>query len=653
MVFSASSLPSEGKEAFFASAYESYRQGNLEEAVNIYQQILAEDRECLTAHLNLGILLDSLGRKEESLAHWRIAGDLDPANKNILGKLGWANYFTGDFPQAKKYFAQAIEVDQNDWEAHLGLARCCDELQEWEEAEKEYYQSALANPHSSLPFFYLAQFYEQKNLPKAALAAYQLAKKCDYYFWEAGEKLKKINRNFTPADQLNSAGEIAPEYLEKIMNLAIWGKNKTNGLLNDGDKNAVTKKPKGKGAFLQVGLFTTELGRKNLKKKISFLAQGGEFVVKGGRTGKIYFYGNTGKKSKGRWRVEFSKQTQKVKLVNAQGVVKFISSGPIIIEPETNNFDLLLDDNWKSYRGKLKIVAYKNGFILINIINVEDYLHGVVPVEMITTWPMEALKAQAVMSRSLALYMKKIGRAHRREGYDLCDSQHCQVYRSKKEETPRTRLAVESTRGKVLLHKGKPVNLFYSSNCGGVVRDCREMDGWGAFSFLKTFVDTESGTPLPCSPWEWDRWLRENPKVVCKTSEDVFPAEFRWARVVTPEDFLPSINRKVGRIAQIIPLQRGRSGRVNSMKIIGDKGEYIVSGDYQIRKIIKGKPFRSTFFVIDTERGKDNKTINFVFWGGGWGHGVGFCQSGAAGLASQGKGYQQILKYYFPDLEMS
>jgi len=122
----------------------------------------------------------------------------------------------------------------------------------------------------------------------------------------------------------------------------------------------------------------------------------------------------------------------------------------------------------RSYRGVIEVKAFASKVKAVNALSMEEYLYGVVPSEMSASWPLEALKAQAIAARSEAIH--KLGR-HKEDGYDFCAEVHCQSYSGVERETAQTNMAVDETRGQVLCFEGKPIDAVYSSCCGGHTQD--------------------------------------------------------------------------------------------------------------------------------------------------------------------------------------
>ena len=309
-----------------------------------------------------------------------------------------------------------------------------------------------------------------------------------------------------------------------------------------------------------------------------------------------------------------------------------------------NNFWSSSED--RSYRGKME-VSIDNGIIkIINILSLEEYLYGVVPAEMPANWPLEALKAQAVAARSESI--AKLGR-HRSDGFDLCAEVHCQVYSGVEKETQLSNMAVDLTRGIILEYGSKAVDAIYSSGCGGHTQD-NIFGSPGAAPYFTGTVDSNDGQKLvfPLSPFELESWLKDPPSgIYCNIPEYNKPSNFRWVRIYSPEQLRQMIDKVsgVGEIRKIIILKRNKSGHVDKLKIVGTESTSIIEKELNIRRALGN--LRSSMFKVEIRFGQDRLPKEFVFYGGGWGHGVGMCQAGSCGMAKAGKIYQEILQHYF------
>jgi peptidoglycan hydrolase-like amidase len=290
----------------------------------------------------------------------------------------------------------------------------------------------------------------------------------------------------------------------------------------------------------------------------------------------------------------------------------------------------------------------------VDVVDLESYTHGVLSAEMPIASPMEALKAQAVLARTHALFILRARQRHAEDGYHLCDGQHCQVYLGVGSETPRSRSVVDATRGRIATSRGRVANVVYSANCGGHTQGSGELKGWGGVSHFSGGPDAPGAVPLPSSPWGLRLWLRSRPPSYCSLAAGVLPSHFRWTRAIPAQDLEKRLNRlaPIGALQAVVPLRRSASGHLNSVLVRGSRESMIIDTEMGIRSLLGIGSQRSSLFVLDTEYGPDGRPALFLFHGGGWGHGVGLCQAGAMGRAERGRSYVDILAAYYRGIEI-
>ncbi len=262
--------------------------------------------------------------------------------------------------------------------------------------------------------------------------------------------------------------------------------------------------------------------------------------------------------------------------------------------------------------GTLHIVSHGGGLTVINTLDLEEYLMGVIPAEMNAGWHLEALKVQAVASRTYALYQRMI---HRNREYDLVATVLDQVYGGRSAVEDRVRQAVEETRGLALTYGGRPILAAFSSTAAGPTEN--------AVNVWSKEVPYLKGVECPFD--------RNSPYYRWRTA-------FRVARL---EEKLRAQGLEVGTIATVTPYAYSKARRVSKIRILHSLGELILRGE-DLRRIVGYRVIPSTRFTIDAV-GRD-----VVLSGYGAGHGVGLCQWGAKELAELGYPFTTILGYYFP-----
>jgi stage II sporulation protein D len=268
--------------------------------------------------------------------------------------------------------------------------------------------------------------------------------------------------------------------------------------------------------------------------------------------------------------------------------------------------------NGKGYRGLLEVYPSDKGLLVVDEMLLEEYLVGLINCEISSQWPMEAVKAQAVVARTFALFQKQ---ARINLLYHLESTVYDQVYGGSDIEDSRAARAVEETRGEVVSYNGKIIQAFFHSSCGGHTEASENV--WSV--------------KLP--------YLRGVKCAYCMKSPSVL-----WEQAVSPKKIgvlLRAAGYDVADVLRIEATSRNHSGRIENLEIVSDNGIVTVPA-VAFRKIIGYGVIRSTNFEVKLV---DNE---FVFVGAGNGHGVGLCQWGAKQRAEEGFSYREILSYYYP-----
>ena len=269
--------------------------------------------------------------------------------------------------------------------------------------------------------------------------------------------------------------------------------------------------------------------------------------------------------------------------------------------------------NGRRFRGNMEFIKKDNsGLMVINYIDLEDYIKGILYHEVSHYWPIEALKAQAVVCRTYALNQMQENRS---KDYDVTADIYSQVYGGRTSERHRTNEAVEATRGEVLTFEGDIFPAYYHATCAGHTEDASLL--WN--------IDIPPLKGVVCN--------------YCKNSP-----HFKWHTVLSTQevgDALAKSEYKIKAIKDILIDGKDKSGRIINLKLVSDEKNIKVPAK-DFRNIIGPNILKSTNFKVKVEED------DVVFEGFGWGHGVGLCQWGAYFMAKEGNTYQQILEYYYP-----
>ena len=300
----------------------------------------------------------------------------------------------------------------------------------------------------------------------------------------------------------------------------------------------------------------------------------------------------------------------------------------------------------RSYNGLIYITIDQSGQLaVVNVLSAERLLEGVVPSELYTSAPLEALKAQAVAARGQLL--AKIGTRHLVDPYLLCAETHCQVYTGRAKLHKRTSRAVRETRGKLLFDEQGLVDTTYSSTCGGHTESSHLVWGGRIKSAHPGFRDTLKSQPTLISGEDIQTFVTTSPDAFCKKSGEAAKT-YRWTKTVRNDKIAAKVRkyRDIGLLTSFKVVRRGRSGRALSVHYGGQRGEVTIEGEYTNRKILGH--LKSGLWIASPNLGTDDKLPrSWTFHGAGFGHGVGMCQHGAIGMAREKYPFDRILKHYY------
>ena len=368
-------------------------------------------------------------------------------------------------------------------------------------------------------------------------------------------------------------------------------------------------------------------------------------------------------------------------------------------QDEQNSFSLYdvtigINFHWERqetqvFSGTLKLVVEEEKIVAINILPVEEYLTSVISSEMSANSSLELLKAHAVVSRSwlLAQIEKRKAMSGKDEGFfsftktkdeyirwydredhtifDVCADDHCQRYQGiTKASNATVAEAVRATRGCLLMHNNKICDARFSKCCGGVTEEFEYCWEDKHLPYLSAVRDTEEQqTPDLTNEEEAEKWIRQAPQSYCNTQDKHILSQilnnydqettdfYRWKVRYTQEELAELIRTNAkgdyGDILDLIPVQRGTSGRICKLKIVGSLKTYTIGKEMEIRRILSNSHLFSSAFVVDKGDVKDGIPQWFLLTGAGWGHGVGLCQVGAAVMGEKGYTYDEILLHYY------
>ena len=639
-----------------------------EEALEAYIA-LSKDTQDRQAFLNAAFIALEQNDPKQAVDIMSAAYKIYPQDRETLEMAAEAYLADGQYRTAEKLLSMLPASAKRAGFFHINLARAQMGLNEKRLAKYNLKMAVRAGTHPALANYLLGLLYEEDKDYKQAAEVFRKATVYDHQFIEAKkhyaavlEQLGNYNESYRQYRMIYSSEKSNKEVNEALARLKprlsrsekeiIGGKE----LLKHTIVKPVVLPDNVPTHEIKVGLGMRQNGRPSSRETVHFISSH-DFKITDAQTGKLLASGK-GKESwvavlKGRKTYLLSPKNKRIPFQKSILVTPSSSSPDegttIIVKNVMSGAGMTwasVDD--KEYRGKLQIThnTTHNTLIPINIVNIEEYLMGVIASEMPTQFPMNALRAQAVLARTYAL--KHLGK-HKYYGYDLCDTQNCQVYGGVSSESERGNAAVESTMGEIMRYKKKPIESVFSANCGGVTQSAKEA-GWYETPYLQPVSDYKDFDFDTLQPYHFKELLQYPHDAYSRYDKHVSLAAFRWTRVVDVEDVSQVIKRKkkdIGRVTGIIPLRRGRSGYVSRLMVKGTKGNIILNKENVIRNNLSLGMLRSSYFIVEPNY-RNHELEFFVFYGGGWGHGVGFDQTGAAGRAEDGQDYKEILHHYFP-----
>lgn len=321
---------------------------------------------------------------------------------------------------------------------------------------------------------------------------------------------------------------------------------------------------------------------------------------------------------------------------------------PITIETDGPVEVIDVDSSyWKTHKsirlfqGPLQLlIGTRNTIEVYGDLPIETYLRGVLPAEMPASWPIEALKAQAIVARSEIL--ASLAFKYKMEGFDFTALESCRAYLGLGGYTRATDTAVQATSGMALVHQGKYAKAVFSSCCGGWTENNETVWSGPANPLLRGIPDFPGGK-VPEKPLtNLERWLSNPLPAWCAGDR----SGFRWEKRFTVQELSNLVNKhyNVGTIQRMEEGPRGVSGRLQRVVVHGSKGKAVIERELSIRQVFGGLP--SALVIIKPEL-ENGSPVAFTFVGGGRGHGVGLCQQGARSMAAAGFTAEDIVKHYF------
>ena len=569
-------------------------------------------------------------------------------DKKVKLLLGEVYYLNGESKKALSILKN-LNIRGSEYEIYLYLGLVYEELNNITLAVK-YYTKSINFRKNSISLYRLGKiFYNKGGYRKAAIFFKKLIdydasnRLADYYLGDSYLK----QGNFSKAYKyLLKASRFYPENALIANRLSIVKKRLGKSYFLAKKKKLLERRKKIElAAYKPLGgnIPSVRVAVLEKEKSVSFKSSG-RIIVEYNGNKSIELKSNT------LYTVKMKEEGVALKRYDSDKTIAFLKC-PLVLKSSAHPFYVLgavygKGSFWQStldlsLRGGLEIIRRENYLTVINVLNAEEYLYGVLPAEIYPSSDPEALKAQAVAARTLIF--KNLGR-HKKDGFDFCSGVHCQVYKGMKEYASINK-AVDATRGEVMVYDGGLIEAFYHSNCGG----CLRSDAFGKRDYLVNKLDNKNGSMFNPSPWHLERWFKSYPESFCSPVKR--RSNFRWQRVYDAEDFLIVYGVPVEELVDIDVFKRGECAHIKSLAVETALKKTVLTGDLKIRRFFDN--LKSSAFIVEVKYTKDGKSIVpglILLWGAGFGHGEGMCQQGAAAMAKDGYNYKEILKHYYNNI---
>jgi stage II sporulation protein D len=641
-----------------------YNNGHFAKALALYKK--SGDAGDIQGYLNVAVIFKDLGQYGLAIQVLKkFFSPTDTLDARLLRLLGRLYYLNNEPDQAIVVLRKLLEQHPTDEETLINLGLCYEDKQDIDTARKFFQKAIVVDNSNVAAHLSLADLYYKKEELSKAIDEYKIVSSFDasiigiqkiiaQILLKLGSTQEALSlyRKIKLVEPANASVDDMIRQLSAQIDREYFTREQDSQTLKRAKKMVLVKPfPFVKDiVFVRVGLI-------NKSSHVEFKCSG-PFEIMSQGTGAPANKGAAGRN------YAISQGLDGKAAVSEGSTGICVIDKTVLLRPLTQESTLTLfnvksgehhfwsNQKDRSYRGILEINVEQGEISVVNILNLEEYLYSVVPSEMSSSWPQEALKAQAVTARTEALAKLK---RHKSEGFDFCPEVHCQAYAGVEQESKATSEAVDQTRGVIMKFEGKFIDAVYSSNCGGHTQD-NIFNKVTAFPYLRGVIDADSPVydHAVFSPLEMEYWLKEPPtELFCNLSEFSRNSSFRWVRIYNASELnqLVNMSADVGKVSKILVLNRQRSGHISSIEIVGGKKSLRVEKEYNIRKILGN--LRSSMFKVEIKYDADKKPAQFIFYGGGWGHGVGMCQSGACGMAKRGKEYKEILRHYFQGTALS
>jgi SpoIID/LytB domain protein len=651
--------------------------GRYEDAESAWKYLSELGVDTPEPEANLALILRDLGRHEASTALWLKVSLFEGANGFSWNQRAWSYLATGRQREARDAFTRALErssttASQAETDLGLGLSYILDAKPK--AADLPLRRAAIAAPFAisvsaqlsaeaarmvgdrQTALTYLRQAVEVDPANNEALRglARALAEAGDNRAaWRAYKKVLSLD----PKDgDSRKSYEKAGRYMTGDLDAAAGLRRVARPMLD----SAASEPPLPVSTrTIRVGLYGAPDGRPAVLTR-AYVMSNSSFKVASVSHGILRDNG----RDVGQWEIVYRPENGLIEVRDASRNILFTSKTPFSFVPDAARGSILVksaviadqvgvDPGDREVRGGVEVVPNPWGFRLVQVAPIEQYLIGVVSYTLPIDSPPEAMRAQAVVARTAA-YWSIENREETLERCDLLDDDSTQRTIGVSGEMRAASEAIMDTEGQVLAFKGRPARVFQHLDSGGVTEDGAQTGD----PDLEHVVSV-SDSVKPFIPWrtpvELERFVHESPPegMFSEAAAIATPIASRWIRIIDGKELRRRVERRkdLGAIRRLRVIGRTMTGRVRALEVIGADGVGLYTGRKEIEELLGAGSLRSTLFTFQPVM--DGKTVSrLIVWGAGTGHGLGFARSGALGQAALGVKWREIVRHYFPRLEV-
>lgn len=660
-----------------STARDAFLAGRYEDAESAWRYLSELGVAAPEPEANLALTLRDLGRHESATAQWLKASLLEGADGFAWNQRAWSYLATERHKEARDAFTRALDrssTTATQAEANLGLGLSYILDGKAKAALEPLRRAAASGPYAISVSAQLTSEAARKTRDKqAALTYLRQAVSIDPANDEALRGLAKAlssagdNRaawraykkilSQDPADaETRKRFEKAGRYVTGDLDAAAGVRRIARPVLDADSADSplpASQRP------IRVGLYGAPDGRPAVLTR-AYLMANSPFKVTSVSHGVLRDNG----RAFDQWEVEYRPESGLIEVRDASRNILFTSKTPFTLAPDAARGSVLIksaavkdsigvDPGDREVRGSVEVVPNPWGFRLVQAAPIEQYLIGVVSLVLPIDSPPQALRAQAVVARTAA-YWAVENRPETLEHCDLLDDDSTQRTIGVSGEMTSAAEAVVDTEGMGLALNGRPARVFQHVDSGGTTED-GAATGLPGLEHLVSVQDSAR----PSIPWrtpvELERWTHEAPPqgLYSEAAAVSTPNTSRWMRIVDVDDLMTRVERRkdVGALRHLRVAGRTDTGRVRALEVIGSSGSETFKGAKEIESILGPGSLRSTLFTLQ-ELMDGKKVSRVIVWGAGTGSGLGFARAGALGQAALGVGWREIVRHYFPRLDL-